>query len=76
MRYTNTIDLQFTTKGVHRHHITRYYKMFGLPQQEVSEQEKRAHQEQTEKTLKQAAYVAAFLWVSPMIWHLVKKQWK
>lgn len=41
--------------------------MFGLPQQEVSEEEKRAHQEQTEKTLKQAAYVAAFLWVSPMI---------
>lgn len=50
--------------------------MFGLPQQEVSEEEKRAHQEQAEKTLKQAAYVAAFLWVSPMIWHLVKKQWK
>ncbi|KAL3235109.1 Mitochondrial import receptor subunit TOM5 [Nakaseomyces bracarensis] len=41
-----------------------------------SEEEKKLHQKRTEQTLMNAACVAAFLWVSPMVWNFVKKQWK
>ncbi|CCF55966.1 hypothetical protein KAFR_0A05310 [Kazachstania africana CBS 2517] len=50
--------------------------MFGLPQQEISEEEKRMHEEQTNKTLRNAAVASVVLWVSPIVWHFVKKQWK
>lgn len=50
--------------------------MFGLPQGEPSEEEKNLHQQQTNNTIRNAAYVAGLLWVSPMIWNFLKKQWK
>ncbi|EDO18323.1 hypothetical protein Kpol_1039p72 [Vanderwaltozyma polyspora DSM 70294] len=50
--------------------------MFGLPQGEPSAEEKKQHQDQTNATVRNAAYAAIFLWVSPMVWHFVQKQWK
>lgn len=50
--------------------------MFGLPQQETSEEEKKLHQQATNKTLINAAYASALLWLSPLVWHFIKKQWK
>lgn len=50
--------------------------MFGLPQQPPSEDELRQHQQQTNQTLLKAAYSAIFLWMSPVVWNFVKKQWK
>lgn len=50
--------------------------MFGLPQQEPSEEEKKLHQQATNKTLMNAAYASALLWLSPLVWHFIKKQWK
>ncbi|CCC67730.1 hypothetical protein NCAS_0A11720 [Naumovozyma castellii] len=50
--------------------------MFGLPQQEATEEEKQLHQQQTNRTIVTAAYTAALLWASPIVWHFVKKQWK
>ncbi|SCU94819.1 LAME_0F09428g1_1 [Lachancea meyersii CBS 8951] len=50
--------------------------MFGLPQQPPSEEEKKIHQQQSNQTLITAGYAAALLWVSPMVWHFIKRQWK
>ncbi|SMN22328.1 similar to Saccharomyces cerevisiae YPR133W-A TOM5 Component of the TOM (translocase of outer membrane) complex responsible for recognition and initial import of all mitochondrially directed proteins [Maudiozyma saulgeensis] len=50
--------------------------MFGLPQQEVSEEEKKQHQEQSNQTVRNAVIASAVLWVSPIVWNFVKKQWK
>lgn len=50
--------------------------MFGFPQQQPSEEEKKIHQAQTNQTLVNAAYAAAALWLSPLIWNFVKKQFK
>ncbi|CCE62951.1 hypothetical protein TPHA_0D03150 [Tetrapisispora phaffii CBS 4417] len=50
--------------------------MFGLPQGEPSEEEKQLHQQQTNATVRNSLCAAALLWVSPMVWNFVKKQWK
>ncbi|AAS50471.1 AAR106Cp [Eremothecium gossypii ATCC 10895] len=50
--------------------------MFGFPQQQPSEEELKKHQEQTNSTVMTAAYAAAFLWVSPIVWNFIRKQWK
>ncbi|SCV02997.1 LAMI_0H04654g1_1 [Lachancea mirantina] len=50
--------------------------MFGLPQQQPSEEEKKIHQLQSYQTLINAGYVAGLLWISPIVWNFVKKQWK
>ncbi|KAL6947581.1 translocase of the outer membrane [Hanseniaspora osmophila] len=48
--------------------------MFGFPGQEPSEEEKNLHQRQSESTVSKAVYGAALLWVSPIIYHFIKKQ--
>lgn len=50
--------------------------MFGLPQQEVSEEEKKQHQEQSNQIVRNALYASAVLWLSPIVWNFVKRQWK
>lgn len=49
--------------------------MFGIPQQEPSEEEKRLRQEAANSTLKTAAILGTALWLSPIVWNFVKKQW-
>ncbi|AET39484.1 Tom5p Ecym_4438 [Eremothecium cymbalariae DBVPG len=50
--------------------------MFGFAQQQPSEEELKKHQEQSNNTVKMAAYGAAFLWISPILWSIFRKQWK
>lgn len=50
--------------------------MFGIPQQEPSEEEKKLRQEAANSTLKNAVALSLVLWVSPMVWNFVKKQWQ
>lgn len=50
--------------------------MFGLGQPHSTEEELKEHQEQTKNTVIMATYAAALLWASPMIWNLIRKQWK
>ncbi|AMD20708.1 HDL036Cp [Eremothecium sinecaudum] len=50
--------------------------MFGLGEQQPSEEELKKHQEQTNSVIISAAYVAALLWTSPMLWSFIRKQWK
>ncbi|CDR44095.1 CYFA0S13e03312g1_1 [Cyberlindnera fabianii] len=44
--------------------------------QPLSEDEKKAHQAVTNQTLITAGYIAAALWVTPIIVHFVHKQFK
>lgn len=50
--------------------------MFGLPQQEPSEEEKKLHQDATNKTVLNAVYTGAILWLAPLALHFIKRQWK
>lgn len=49
--------------------------MFGAPH-EASEDEKKAHEQQTNRTVMVAGAAAVALWVTPMIWNIIKKQWR
>ncbi|AQZ10886.1 TOM5 (YPR133W-A) [Zygosaccharomyces parabailii] len=50
--------------------------MFGLPQQEPSEEEKKLHQQATNRTVMNAVYGGAILWFAPLLLHFIRKQWK
>lgn len=51
---------------------TNYTAMFGAPQ--LSEEEKKIHQQQTNNTIKVSLYIATALWVTPIVYHFIKKQ--
>jgi import receptor subunit TOM5 len=44
--------------------------------QPLSESEKKAHQEVTKNSLKMALYIAGALWVAPIAFHFVQRQFK
>ncbi|CCH60334.1 hypothetical protein TBLA_0C05370 [Henningerozyma blattae CBS 6284] len=50
--------------------------MFGLPQPEPTEEERKAQEEQSFLVVRNAACAAALLWFSPVVWNFVKRQWK
>ncbi len=50
--------------------------MFGIPQQEPTEEEKKVRQEAANNTLKTAAALSFALWISPVVWNFVRKQWQ
>lgn len=44
--------------------------------QPLSESEKKAHQDNTNRTLLTSMYIAGALWITPIIYHYVQKQFK
>lgn len=44
--------------------------------QPLSEEEKKAHQQATNNTLVAAGYIAFGLWVTPIVYHFIVKQFK
>lgn len=75
------IDVVIIHQKLNKHVHTCTYRyidghtMFGIPQQESSEEEKKLRQEAANSTLKTAAILGTALWLSPIVWNFVKKQW-
>ena len=48
--------------------------MYGGPGQGMTEEQKKLQEKYTNDTLKTAGFIAGALWITPIVFHFIKKQ--